>query len=417
MNKLIVNGKNKLYGKVDVKSAKNAMLPLIAACVLLDFEVGFLNCSKVGDVMVMLDIIKCLGGKYRFEEDTLFVDCSSLYIPELPCELSKKIRASVFLLGPLIARFRKVSAVTPGGCNFGDRPIDMHLDALRKLGAEISGKEHLYLRADKLEGAKITLPFPSVGVTENLIMASCLAEGETVILNAAKEPEIICLCSFLNRLGAKITGAGSYKIVIQGVKKLTKKITYFKPISDRIEVGTYLLATLNTGGEIEINGANFIHNVAFIKKIYNNACKIAFESDKIYLKCCGVGNGLGLVKTAPYPSFPTDLQSPLLAYACSLNGKTVIEEGVFKNRFSIVNELKKMGAMIEVLGTKAIVSGTNFLTGAILNACDLRSGAGLIIAALGAEGVSEIVGVDVIERGYFEIDKKLKLLGADVSKG
>ena len=417
MSKLIINGKNKLYGKVEVKSAKNAMLPLIAACVLLDFEVGFLNCSEIGDVTVMLDIIKSLGGKYRYEGDTLFVDCSTVYIPELPCELSKKIRASVFLLGPLLARFRKVSAVTPGGCNFENRPIGMHLDGLKALGAEISGVEHLYLRADKLHGGKVVLPFASVGVTENLIMAGCLAEGETVILNAAKEPEIVCLCAFLNRLGARIHGAGSYKITIQGVKKLTKKISYFKPITDRIEVGTYLLSALNTGGEIEIHGANFLHNTALIKKIYNNTCKISLESDKIYLKCCGVGNGLGFVRTAPYPAFPTDLQSPLLAYACSLSGKTVIEEGVFKNRFSIVSELKKMNADVRVEGSRAVVNGTNNLTGAVVNASDLRSGAGLIVASLGAEGVSEIHGLEVIERGYFDVDKKLRRLGADITKG
>ncbi|MBQ3235718.1 MAG: UDP-N-acetylglucosamine 1-carboxyvinyltransferase [Clostridia bacterium] len=417
MSKLIINGKNKLYGKIEVKSAKNAMLPLIASCVLLDFEVGFLNCSDIGDVSVMLEIIKSIGGKYRYEGDTLFVDCSSVYIPELPCDLSKKIRASVFLLGPLLARFRKVSAVTPGGCNFGDRPIGMHLDGLRKLGAEISGNEHLYLRADKLKGSKIVLPFASVGVTENLIMASCLADGETVIVNSAKEPEIVCLCAFLNRLGAKIYGAGTHKITIHGVKKLTNKITYFKPITDRIEVGTYMLAVLNTGGELEISGANFLHNTSLIKKIYNNTCKISLESDKIYLKCCGVGNALGYVKTAPYPAFPTDLQSPLLAYACSLSGKTIIEEGVFKNRFSIVNELKKMNADITVEGCRAIVNGTNRLRGAVLNAGDLRSGAGLIISALGAEGVSEISGLEVIERGYADIDKKLRLIGADVTKG
>ncbi len=417
MNKLIINGRNKLYGKVEVMSAKNALLPLIASCVLLDFEVGFLNCPKLGDVSVMLDIIKCLGGKYRYDGDTLYVDCSSLYIPELPCELSKKIRASVFLLGPLIARFRRVSAVTPGGCNFGERPIDIHLDSLRQLGVEISGKENLYLRADKLVGNRIKLPFPSVGVTENLIMASCLADGETFISNCAKEPEIVCLCNFLNKLGAKIVGAGTSKIHIKGVKKLTKNFAYFKPITDRIEVGTYLLATLNTGGEIEVNGANFLHNISLIKKIYNNTCKLTFESDKIYLKCCGVGSSLGYIKTAPYPAFPTDLQSPIVSYACSLNGKTVVEEGVFKNRFSIVPELKKMNADISLQGSRVVINGRGMLNGAILNANDLRSGAGLIIAALGAEGVSEIVGLDIIERGYFDIDKKLRMLGADVTKG
>lgn len=417
MNKLIICGKKKLYGKVEVKSAKNAILPLIASCILLDFEVAFLNVPKLKDVEVMLDIIESIGGRYRYEDDTLFVDCSSVYIPEIPCDKASKIRASIFLIGPLISRFHKVTTIKPGGCNFGERPIDMHVDSLKKLNVEVNNDEILYFRTSKLKGNRIILPFQSVGVTLNLIMASCLAEGETIICNAAREPEIVCLANFLNRLGANIMGAGSSKIYIKGVKKLRKNISYFKPITDRIESGTFLLSTLASGGEIEIYGANFIHNMALIKKVYNNACKMTFESDKICLKSCGVGNSLGYIKTAPYPAFPTDLQSPILAYACSLNGKTVIEEGVFSNRFNAVNELKKMGADINVTNNKATINGVPTLKGAKVNVTDLRSGASLIIAGLSADGVSEISGLDIIERGYYNIDKKLLALGADIKKG
>ncbi len=417
MNKLIVKGKNKLYGKVEVKSAKNALLPLISACILLDFEVGFLNVPKLSDVDVMLNIIKCMGGKYRYEGDTLYVDCSLLHMPEIPCEEAKKIRASVFMLGPLIARFHKASTVMPGGCNFGDRPIDMHLDGLRALGVEISKGDYIYLRADKLKGRKIVLPCVSVGVTENLMMAACLAEGETRIINAAKEPEIICLAGFLKRLGAKIYGAGTSEIRIVGVKKLNKNITHFRPITDRIETGTFILCALSTGGEIEIEGADFIHNTELIKKIHNNTCKIMLASDKIYIKSSGAGSGLGFIKTAPYPAFPTDLQSIALAYACFLRGTTVIEEGIFKTRFQVVDELKKMGAQIERLGSKAVVTGTLGMHGAELTAPDLRGGAALMLAGLSVDGVTTVHGLDVIKRGYDRIDEKLRLLGADVKKG
>lgn len=416
MDKITINGNKKLCGKVLVKSAKNAMLPLIAASILLDFEVGFLNCPKIDDVLVMLEIVKSLGGKYRFERDTLFVDCSSVYISELPKELSSKIRASIFLLGPLIGRFRKAMIVRPGGCDIGDRPIEMHLETLTRLGVEFSGSEYLYCRADKLSGNKIRLPFSSVGVTENIIMASVLAEGETIILNAAKEPEIVCLADFLNRFGANIKGAGSSRITINGVKKLKRNGGLFKPITDRIEVGTYLLACMATGGEIEISGANYLHNVALIKKIFDNACKMTFTSDKIYIKCSGAGKGLGVIATSPYPGFATDLQSQTLAYALTLNGTTTIKERVFNNRFSVVSELKKMGANVKVNGTDALVNGVGALNSAEVTARDLRGGAALIIAALKAEGVSTIHGVSVIDRGYYQIENKLKALGADVER-
>lgn len=416
MSRLIINGKNKLYGKVEIKSAKNALLPLIASCILLDFEVAFLNVSKLTDVIVMLDIIKSLGGKYRFEGDVLYVDCSTVHTSELPSNKAEKIRASIFMLGALISRFHKALTVKPGGCNFCERPIDMHLDAFKKLGVEISDGDYIYLRTDEIKSAKIILPFSSVGVTVNVITACCVGKGETVIINAAREPEIVCLANFLNSMGAKIVGAGTSKIYIKGVKKLTKTFTHFRPITDRIEAGTFALAVMNTGGEIELIGANFIHNMELIKKIYNNACKMTFESDKIYIKSSGKGKGLGVLKTAPYPAFPTDLQSPILAYSCFLNGKSVIIEGVFKNRFSITNELTKMNADLVKSGDTVTVFGKSNIYGAVVDAKDLRTGAGLIIAGLNAEGKTIINGLEVIERGYFDIDKKLASLGAVVRK-
>ena len=417
MDKLIINGKKQLFGEIEVKSAKNAILPLIACCILLDFEVAFLNCPKLSDVDVMLEIIKKLGGAYRYEGDTLYVDCSKLYIPELPCEYAQKIRASVFMLGPLLARFHKASTSEPGGCNFEKRPIDMHLDCFEKIGAEVSRGDYVFLKTQKLTGGVVMLPFKSVGVTLNLIMASCVGDSETVIVNAAKEPEIVCLANFINKLGGCVIGAGTSKIYVKGVKKLSKNISRFKPITDRIETGTYILAVLTTGGEIEIKGANFSHNICLIKKIFNNTCKMTFDSDKIYIKSSGKGRALNYVKTQPYPFFPTDLQSPLLAYSCFLNGKTVIEEGVFTNRFSVVSELKKMNANVEKSGNRVTVIGSDDICGAEVTATDLRGGASLVIAGLGANGTTVINGLSNVERGYYEIDKKLTALGADIRKG
>lgn len=416
MSKLIVDNCKGLYGKVEIKSAKNAILPLIASCILLDFEVGFYNCPKIDDVLVMLEIIKSLGGKYRFEGEVLFVDCSTLYISELPCELASKIRASVYTLGPLLARFRKATATSPGGCKIGERPIGLHLDSFKKMGVEIGRGDNIYMRADKLEGKKIALPFKSVGVTENLIMLGCFAEGETVILNAAREPEIVCLCEFLKLLGAKISGEGSSRICIQGIKRLKKANLIFKPISDRIETGTFLLAGLSVGCEMELVGANYLHNLYLIKKIFNNTCKIAFCSDKIYMKSCGAGSSLGYVKTAPYPFFPTDLQSPIMAYATTLQGTTVIEETVFKSRFETACQLKKLGADITLNTGVATVRGVNALVGAEVDATDLRGGAALVIAGLKAEGQTVINNAEIIERGYYKIENKLNSLGASVKR-
>ena len=416
MSKLVISGGKRLYGSVTAQSAKNALLPLISACILIDGEVTFTNCSMLGDVVTMINIIKSLGGNCSYHNGNLTVDCTNLSSSQMPYELTSQIRASVFMLGPLIARFKKASTYLPGGCNIGKRPIDMHIDGFKMLGVEEVYDDALVLKCDKLSGAKIRLKYASVGVTENLIMCAVLAEGETVLSNCAKEPEVVCLVKFLKLFGAKIKGEGSSTIIIEGVKKLKSKNVSFMPISDRIEVGTYVLSVLGTGGEIEINNANFFHNIALIKKIYNNACKIILTNDKIYIKCSGKGNSLSYTKTSPYPKFPTDLQTPLCAYATTLLGTSYIEESVFENRFLQLNELIKMGAKIWVNGSVAKIEGVEYLNGANVSALDLRGGASLVIAGLKAQGETVIDNAFIIERGYVNLEKKLSLLGADIKK-
>ena len=416
MGKFVINGGKKLYGEVDIQSAKNAILPLIASTVLLDFEVAFLKVPMLSDVCVMLEIIKSLGGKYRFENQTLFIDCSNVNKSEIPKDLSSKIRASVFITGGVLSRLKKVEFYKSGGCDIGSRPIDMHLDGLSALGGKVIERDKITITCDKLVGREITLKCKSVGVTENLIITSVLAEGTTVIKNCANEPEINCLADFLNSLGAKIKGAGTSVIQIEGVKKLKRQKRFFTPISDRIEAGTFILAVMTTGGEIEINNANFIHNSALIKKVYNNACKITVFSDRIYIKSMGIGKAHGYLKTEPYPCFPTDLQPQFSVYASTLKGVTVIEEGIFDGRFNQLLELSKFGAKVKVLDRRAIIEGVPTLYGAQTKALDLRGGASMLIAGLKAVGTTTVSDAEIIERGYLNINKKFSLLGADVKR-
>lgn len=416
MSKYVINGGNKLYGEVNVQSAKNSLLPLIAACILVDGKVTFLNCNKLKDVTVMLDIISSMGGTYFFNGTTLTVDCTSLTSYEMPKELTSKVRASVFMLGPLIGRFRKAIIHKTGGCDIGERPINLHLDGLKKLGVEIEDEDVLHCSAIDIKGAEIELPFKSVGATENIMMLASVADGKTIIKNSAKEPEIVNLAEFLRRAGAEIYGAGTDVIEIYGVKKLKSNGIVFTPVADRIETGTYILATLNVGGEIGINNCVFSHNVALIKKIYNNACKISINNDKIYIKSMGVGKALGFVKTAPYPGYPTDLQSPLVAYATTLSGMTIVHEGVFSCRFNQVEELKKMGADVTVVKNRVVIDGVRTLYGAHVKALDLRGGAAMVVAGLKALGETVIDDVEIIDRGYFNLEGKLQLLGADIKR-
>lgn len=416
MGNFLVRQTNGLYGEVSIQSAKNALLPIISACVLIEAPVTIKNVSMMGDVLVMLEVLSKLGAKYSYDGNDLTVNCCSLYKNELPEELTCKIRSSIFLLGPLIARFKRVTLIKSGGCNIGKRPIDIHIDGLKKLGVEAMETEVLYLRTEKLTGCDITLRFPSVGATENLIMAAVTASGYTVIKNAAREPEVKCLCDFLNLAGGKIRGGGSREIIIEGVKKLSKTPFTFIPIHDRIEVGTFILAVLNLGGEVILDNLNGNFNKSLIEKIRNNACKTRVFNDRIYVKSKGRGKALGEIVATPYPGFATDLQTLLLAYSITLDGVTVIKDEVFKKRFGEVRELVKMGANVKVVGNFAIITGVERLVGTTVKALDLRGGAALVLAGLKAEGETVIENTELIDRGYFKLDEKLRSLGANIER-
>ena len=415
MTKYLIGGGKKLYGEVRVQRAKNSVLSLIAASVMINGRVKIAGCPRINDVFVMIKILERLGARCDFSSDGLSIDCSGVYSTKLPDKLAGEVRASFFLTGALLSRFKTASLSRPGGCNIGARPIDIHLEGLSALGVCYGESEQgLDFFAEKPTGANFRLRYPSVGATENLMMAATLSDGVTVLSNCAREPEIKDLQDFLNMCGAKITGAGTQKIVIEGVKKLRGGIE-FVPIADRIEAGTFLLAALSCGGEVSIKGVKCENILPLIEKIKNNTCKLYIKNDNINIITKGRPIGFGNVVTAPYPMFPTDLQPQLCAAAASASGRTVVTETVFDNRFRFADELIKMGADITVAGDTAVVIGKK-LFGAEVCAKDLRGGAALVIAALSAEGGSTLSGIEHLERGYEGFFEKLKNLGAPVTR-
>ena len=409
----IVEGGNKLCGSVRLQTAKNALLPMLAAGILTQSEVVFFEVPDITDVSAMLDALAFLGAKVCRTGETVSVNYEGVTdkMAAIGCE---KMRASVFLLGAMLGRFRRAEIAKPGGCKIGSRPVDIHLDGFSRMGAECKeGENSVFVSAKKLSGAMIPLRMKSVGATENLMIAAATAEGETVIENAAREPEIVDLAGFLRAAGAKIRGAGTDRIVISGVKRLSGT-TYFA-MKDRVEAGTFLFSAMATGGEIEIDGCK-IADLGGIPEIFRqSACKIRAKDDKILLRSKGRIQTTGRIVTAPFPGFPTDLQSPVLPVLCLAGSPTAVEERLFENRFLIVPELRKMGAKIEADSASAIVY-PSVLTGARVSATDLRCGAGLVIAALAAEGQSVVENGAHILRGYDSFGKKLRALGANVKE-
>lgn len=411
----LITGGKKLFGEVRVQRAKNSVLTLMAASLMVKGKVKILGCPRINDVLVMEKIIKRIGGQSQFCGDGLELDCRNVFTTSLPEKLTGEVRASFFTVGALLARFKTVTLSRPGGCNIGARPIDIHLEGLCALGASYSENNcKLTIFANKLKGTRFRLRYPSVGATENLMMAASLADGVTVLENCAREPEIKDLQKFLNACGARISGAGTGKITVFGVKKLHGDVE-FTPIADRIEAGTFLLCSLACGGEMLVKGVKNENILPLMEKIKNNTCKIYVDNDNIFIKSMGEPTNFGSVVTAPYPLFPTDLQPQLAAVACAAQGKTVITETVFDNRFGYAEELCKMGAKIAVAGNVAVIDGTG-LFGAKVCAKDLRGGAALTIAALKAEGDSEICGVEHLERGYEDLFGKLVALGASIRR-
>lgn len=416
MDRFVIRGGNALRGKVRINGAKNSVLPLVAASLITEGKTIIRNCPKIRDVLVMAEIVEALGGKFSFEGDSLAIDTSGVNKWILPEKYTGEIRASVFMTGALITRFKLAETTCPGGCNIGCRPIDIHIDAFKALGIITKEGRKITFDGKNSQSGKIILRYPSVGATENVMMAAVRLKGLTTIENCAKEPEIVDLQNYLNAAGFGVKGAGSDRIVIEGKDGYKGKEIEFTPSKDRIEAGTFLLAGLATGGEIEFEGLEKRENLSVYKIIARNACKIYEKNGKIYyVKFRQTGKGLGKVTAKPFPGFPTDLQPQLVAAASVMDGLTVAEDTVFPKRFSYCEELKKMGANLRVAENLCVVEGGR-LKGAIVSAGDLRGGAALCIAALSAEGVTTVLNVNHIDRGYEDFEKKLRLLGASVER-
>ena len=415
MEKYIINGGEKLYGRVDIQSAKNTVLPLLAASVLTDEPVKIRGVPAINDVENMLRILTEVGCKIKRQKNYAVIDSSNAVSHEIPTRLTKELRSSVFMLGSVLTRFRRAKISYPGGCDIGLRPIDLHLSGLKRLGVKIIEKDgYIHCEADTLKGAEILLDFPSVGATENIILAAVKAEGVTVIRNAAKEPEIVDLQNFLNAMGAKVKGAGGSTVVIEGVKRLHG--VEYTPIGDRIEAGTYLIAAASCGGEIETRGV-FPENIAaLLHKLRENGCKIHTKNDRILLTSNGELKAVDLVETMPFPGFPTDLQAQYSALCCTAKGMTLVVENLFETRYRYAAELKRMGADITIRDRAACIRGVEKLHGAFVTAGDLRGGAALVLAALKAEGQSSVANLWHIDRGYADFEGKLRKLGAKIRR-
>ena len=415
MDKFFINGQNRLLGEVKMDCAKNALLPILAGSIMVEGEVLLKNVPLYKDVLAMIEILKNLGAKISWQGKNLFIDSTNIHKCEISHELASPVRSSIFTLGPILARIGKAKVAYPGGCNIGLRPIDLHLQGLRDLGCKINEKNgYIYGQKEKRIKHDISLKFPSVGATENIMMFATLFDGETRIYNPAKEPEIVDLAKFLNKCGAKIKGAGSDLIVINGVKKLHG--VNYKVIYDRIECGTFLIAGAMNGGELILKNCDFTHNLVLIEKLRSCGCKIYCEKEKINIIAPKKLKSFGEIETEVYPGFPTDLQSQMVTLATISKGRSLIFENLFESRFNYVAELLKMGCDIKFKSSVCVVNGKDNLYGADVSATDLRGGASLVLAGLVAEGYTTISNVNLIERGYFDFDKKLKKLGADIKR-
>lgn len=415
MGSLIVNGGKKLEGEIEVQGAKNAVLPILAASIINGGKNVIYNAPVLRDVKTTIEVLNKLGCRTERVGRALVVDSSSLNSNVIDEELMRQMRSSIIFLGAIIARCKKAVVSMPGGCEIGNRPIDLHLKALKSLGVEIT-EAHGYINceATELRGANIHLDFPSVGATENIMLAACAADGTTIITNAAREPEIVDLERFLNRMGARISGAGTDTIRIDGTKKLYG--IEHTIIPDRIVAGTYLCAAAITRGSISLKGADSRHMQSIINPLKDMGCKIYPDRQKIILSSAKDLKPLMKIRTMPYPGFPTDIQSPFMALATIARGSSMFVENIFENRFQHVEELSRMGADIKVDGRVAVVNGVDSLSGAKVMARELRGGAALVIAGLAADGVTEISGTTYIDRGYENIEKCLSACGANIRR-
>ncbi len=415
MKEYIINGGQSLDGALEIKGAKNSILPLMAASILTDEITVLHNCPNISDVDSMINILEGLGSKIIRSGRDVIIDNSMTDKSEIPASLAKELRSSVFLLGSLLSRHKRAKVAYPGGCDIGLRPIDIHITGLRELGIEIQEQGgYILCNCLNAKSADIVLDLPSVGATENLMLASVFIKGKTVIRNCAKEPEIVDLQKFLNTMGAKIRGAGSSVIVVEGVDKL-HGIEY-TPIPDRIVAGTYLIAAAMCGGNVELSGVNPEHISSLISKLSKTTCKVHIKNDRILIRSKGRQKSLECIETMYYPGFPTDLQSQIMAMQTVSRGTSVIVENIFETRFKTASQLKKLGADITIKGRVAVIRGVKELIGAEVAASDLRGGASLVLAGLVAKGTSIVKDIHYIDRGYEDLSVELQKLGANVRR-
>ena len=414
MEKIIIKGGNKLSGTVKINSAKNSVLPVIVASILSGGICEINSSAMLEDVFVINEILRSIGADIIVDKEKIIIDTSNIKNGE-PCgELVRKMRASFLIMGPMLSRFGKFRISLPGGCNIGSRPIDLHLKGLVALGADITlGHGYVEAKASKLIGSKIYLDFPSVGATENLMMAAVMAEGETTIENAAEEPEIEDLANFLNSMGAQVAGANTGTISILGVKNLNQ--VNHTPIYDRIEAGTFMVAAAITRSKIKIEGVNDEHLKPIIAKLNEMGVSMEIGNNSIIVDGSNELRPVD-IKTMPYPGFPTDMQAQMMSLLCTVKGTSVITETIFENRFMHATELKRMGANIKLDGRSAVIEGVEKLSGCEVKATDLRGGAAMILSALAAEGNTEISDIYHIDRGYVSIEEKFRKLGADIRR-
>lgn len=414
MDRIVISGGRPLKGRVTATGSKNAALPILASSLLGGGECLLANLPQVRDVATMNTLLSLLGASVKVDGSRVAIDTTSIRSTEAPYDLVKTMRASVLVLGPLLARFGEATVSLPGGCAIGLRPVNLHLQGLQKLGATIC-LDHGYIqaRASRLRGGQIDLELPTVTGTENLMMAACLADGVTIINNAAKEPEIVDLATFLVKRGARISGAGSERITVEGVRSLHG--TEHTVMADRIETGTYLMAGAITGGDVQVDSCVPEHLKSVVSKLRECGACVYENGNSIRLKAPQRMQALD-VHTDPYPGFPTDLQAQMMAVLCRAEGTSVLTETVFEGRFLHVLELQRMGASISVDGSRAMVKGFAKLTGAPVMASDLRASAGLILAGLAAEGETQVSRIYHLERGYERIEDKLQKLGALIQR-
>jgi UDP-N-acetylglucosamine 1-carboxyvinyltransferase len=416
MDKIVINGGNRLSGNIKVSAAKNSVLPIIAASLLCQYECLLEDIPFLNDVYVICDVLNSIGASLSLDQQNnkITVKANNISSIEPPYELVRKMRASFLVMGPILSRFGKIRISLPGGCNIGTRPIDLHLKGFAALGAEVhTGHGYVEASCRKLRGNKVYLDFPSVGATENIMMAAVLADGETIIENAAEEPEIVDLSNFLNSMGAIVTGAGTDTIKIQGVKELRR--TTHQVIPDRVEAGTYMVAAAMTQGDVVVENVILEHVRPIIAKLKEAGVTVIEGQNKVRIKSNGDLKAID-IKTLPYPGFPTDMQAQFMSLLSVAKGTSIITETVFENRFMHVTELKRMGANIKIDGRSAVIEGTDKLTGAEVKATDLRAGAALVLSGLVAEGTTEVVDIHHLDRGYVDIVAKMKAIGADIQR-